>query len=65
MFLADNIGNNTSATSIGNILVNEGLLNEGFDGSFPKLLAAFTRRKKLSSKEICELQKLIDEHREE
>lgn len=26
MFLADNIGNNTSATSIGNILVNEGLL---------------------------------------
>ncbi|NYB72672.1 ATP-binding protein [Sedimentibacter hydroxybenzoicus DSM 7310] len=30
MFLADNIGNNTSATSIGNILVNEGLLNEGF-----------------------------------
>lgn len=30
MFLADNIGNNTSATSIGNTLVNEGLLNEGF-----------------------------------
>lgn len=30
MFLADNIGNNTSATSIGNILVNEGLLDEGF-----------------------------------
>ena len=26
MFLADNIGNNTSATSIGNTLVNEGLL---------------------------------------
>lgn len=30
MFLADNIGNNTSATSIGNILVNEGLLEEGY-----------------------------------
>ncbi len=30
MFLADNIGNNTSATSIGNTLVNEGLLDEGF-----------------------------------
>jgi predicted AAA+ superfamily ATPase len=30
MFLADNIGNNTSATSIGNTLVNEGLLDEGY-----------------------------------
>ena len=29
MFLADNIGNNTSATSIGNTLVNEGLLKDG------------------------------------
>lgn len=29
LFLADNIGNNTSATSIGNILVNEGLLRDG------------------------------------
>ncbi len=29
MFLADNIGNNTSATSIGNILVSEGLLENG------------------------------------
>ena len=29
MFLADNIGNNTSATSIGNTLVNEGLLENG------------------------------------
>ena len=28
MFLADNIGNNTSISSIGNILVNEGLLGE-------------------------------------
>ncbi len=28
MFLADNIGNNVSATSIGNTLVNEGLLEE-------------------------------------
>lgn len=28
MFLADNIGNNTSATSIGNTLVNEGLLDD-------------------------------------
>ena len=29
LFLADNIGNNVSVTSIGNILVNEGLLEEG------------------------------------
>lgn len=29
MFLADNIGNSVSATSIGNTLVNEGLLDEG------------------------------------
>ncbi len=28
-FLADNIGNNTSATSIGNTLINEGLLEKG------------------------------------
>ena len=29
LFLADNIGNNTSASSIGNTLVNEGLLENG------------------------------------
>lgn len=29
LFLADNIGNNTSATSIGNTLVNEGFLENG------------------------------------
>ncbi len=29
LFLADNIGNNTSATSIGNTLINEGLLEKG------------------------------------
>ena len=29
MFLADNIGNSTSITSIGNILLNEGLLSDG------------------------------------
>lgn len=40
------------------------IVDEGFDGSFPKFLAAFTRYKKLSNKEINELQKLIDEHKE-
>ncbi len=40
------------------------LLKENFGGSLPKFLAAFTRRNKLSHKEIAELQKLIDEHKE-
>lgn len=41
------------------------IVEEGFDGSFPRFLAAFTKTKKLSSKEISQLQKLIDEHMEE
>ncbi|MDD4781602.1 MAG: BlaI/MecI/CopY family transcriptional regulator [Tissierellia bacterium] len=41
------------------------IVDEGFDGSFPRFIAAFTRTKKLSSKEISELQRLIDEHSEE
>lgn len=39
-------------------------VEETFDGSLPKFLAAFTRSKKLSEKEINELQRLIDEHKE-
>ena len=35
MFLADNIGSNVSATSIGNTLVNEGLLEDGNRKSKP------------------------------
>lgn len=35
-----------------------------FEGSLPKFLASFTRSKKLSNKEIDELQKLINEHKE-
>ena len=42
----------------------EQFLTETFDGSLPRFLAAFTRRKKLSEKEIKEIQKLIDDHRE-
>jgi predicted transcriptional regulator len=38
---------------------------EAFDGSLPRFVAAFTKRKKLSVKEIEELQRLIDGHREE
>lgn len=36
---------------------------ETFDGSLPRFVAAFARRKKLSEKEIEELQQLIDAHR--
>lgn len=43
----------------------EQFLNESFGGSLPKFLAAFTRRNKLSDKEINEIKKLIDEHKEE
>lgn len=42
----------------------EQFLNETFDGSLPQFFAAFTRRKKLSKKEIVEIQRLIDEHKE-
>jgi len=38
---------------------------EAFEGSLPRFVAAFTRRKKLSAKEIEELRRLIDEHGEE
>lgn len=44
-------------------LQSEKFVDETFDGSLPRFLAAFTRRKKLSEKEIDELQKLIDESR--
>lgn len=43
----------------------EQFLSETFNGSLPRFFAAFTRRNKLSEKEIRELQQLIDEHREE
>lgn len=46
-----------------NALQSEKFVEETFDGSLPKFLAAFTMRKKLSDKEINELQKLIDENR--
>lgn len=38
---------------------------EAFEGSLPRFVAAFTRRKKLSEKEIAALQRLIDEHKGE
>lgn len=39
-------------------------VEETFDGSLPRFLTAFTRTKKLSPREIDELQRLINEHRE-
>ena len=42
---------------------SEEFVEEKFDGSLPRFLAAFTSRKKLSDAEIDALQKLIDESR--
>jgi len=41
----------------------EKFVEETFDGSLPKFLAAFSTRKKLSDEEIEALQKFIDEMR--
>lgn len=43
----------------------EHFINENFEGSLPRFLAAFSRRKRLSDKEIAELRRLIDEYEEE
>lgn len=40
-------------------------LDQTFDGSLPKFLAAFASRKKLSDQELSELQRLIDESRDQ
>lgn len=42
---------------------SENFVNETFDGSLPAFLAAFTTRKKLSDKEIEELENLIRDNR--
>lgn len=39
-------------------------VEEAFDGSLPAFIAAFTKQKKLSSKEIAEIQKMIEEAEE-
>ena len=43
----------------------EQFINENFGGSLPRFLAAFSRKKKLSDKEILELKQLIDSYGEE
>ena len=44
-------------------LQSQEFVEETFDGSLPRFLAAFTRKKKLSETEIEELKKLIDDSR--
>lgn len=44
-------------------LQSEKFIEETFDGSLPRFLAAFATKKKLSEKEIDELQKLINQYR--
>ena len=39
----------------------EQFINENFDGSLPQFLLAFSRRKKLSEKEVAQLKKTIEE----
>lgn len=45
--------------------LGEQFLKETFAGSLPKFFAAFTRRNKLSEKDIKDILRLIDEHKEE
>lgn len=42
----------------------ERFLADGFGGSLPKFLAAFTRRNKLKEEEIAALKALIEQHEE-
>lgn len=41
----------------------DGFVEEKFGGSLPAFLAAFTRKQKLSDKDLDELQKMIDQAR--
>ena len=42
----------------------EELVEDTFEGSIPAFIAAFSRSKKLSTEEIAQLQKLIDNYQE-
>lgn len=46
-----------------NAMQSEKFVEDTFEGSLPRFLAAFSTRKKLSDDEINQLQKLIDEMR--
>lgn len=45
-------------------LQSEKFVEETFDGSLPAFLAAFTARKNLTTDEIAQLRKMIDEYEE-
>lgn len=44
---------------------SKNFVEENFGGSLPRFLAAFTRKSKLDEKDIKELEKLINDHRED
>lgn len=44
---------------------SERFVNEVFGGSLPAFVAAFTRKKRLSEKEIAEIRKMIDNAKED
>ena len=43
---------------------SERIIEDTFEGSLPAFIAAFASRKKLSAKDVEEIQKMIDEIRE-
>ena len=43
----------------------EQFIEENFDGSLPRFLAAFSRRRKLSAQEVEELRRLIEDYEED
>ncbi len=43
---------------------SEQYVDKAFDGSLPAFLAAFTKRKRLSSEEVGELRRLVEEYEE-
>ncbi len=45
-------------------MCSEQFLRDNFDGSLPRFLAAFMSRKKLSQKQIAEIQQMIDSYEE-
>ena len=46
-------------------LQSEKFVSETFHGSLPAFLAAFTSRKKLTSQEVAELRKMVEEYGED
>ena len=43
---------------------SKNFVEENFGGSLPRFLTAFTRKNKLTDKEVEELQKIINDHKE-